>query len=173
MKKCKKCLQEKEDLFFVPKTFCCKDCKSLYLKNYLIKKAEIDPYFIVRNRERSRLSSQEQRNINKKEKNENQKIIARVHQKNKRSKYPEKIKARHKANYTIKRNMVNSALHHWSYNQDHWEDIIELPIKEHYKLHRYIIYDQDYYMYRRVDTMELLDTKQAHLSYYESIKNKP
>lgn len=62
--------------------------------------------------------------------------------------------------------------HHWSYGKDHACDIIHLTEIEHKKLHRYIIYDQEHYMYRRIDTMELLDTKQKHIDYYNSLADK-
>lgn len=62
--------------------------------------------------------------------------------------------------------------HHWSYNIEHACDIIPLSIKEHNKLHKYIVYDQEHYMYRRIDTMELLDTKQKHIDYYNSLADK-
>lgn len=61
--------------------------------------------------------------------------------------------------------------HHWSYNQEHWKDIIELTILEHNKLHRYMIYDQERMMYRNTEGI-LLDTKEKHLQYFKSLKNK-
>lgn len=62
--------------------------------------------------------------------------------------------------------------HHWSYNKEHWKDTIELSPKYHAKLHRYMIYDQERMMYRTLDGV-LLDTRESHLEYFESIKNKP
>ncbi len=89
-----------------------------------------------------------------------------------KSKFPEKIKASSILNYKYKTPKgVN--FHHWSYNKEHYLDIIELSILEHNKLHRYMIYDQERMMYRRCDTMELLDTKEKHIDYYNSLKEKP
>lgn len=62
-------------------------------------------------------------------------------------------------------------LHHWSYNQEDWLDIIELSISEHNFIHRYIIYDQERMMYRTIDGI-LLDSKEKHLKYFEECKNK-
>ena len=42
-------------------------------------------------------------------------------------------------------------------------------MKDHNTAHRFIIYDQERMMYRRIDTLELLDTKEKH---YDFIKEK-
>jgi len=60
-------------------------------------------------------------------------------------------------------------LHHWSYNQEDWLDIIELKVKDHYFLHRYIVYDQERMMYRDLNGI-LLDSKEKHLQYFEECK---
>ena len=86
-----------------------------------------------------------------------------------KDKFPEKEKAKN-----ISRRIdcpVNKERHHWSYNTAHAKDLIFLTNKEHNKLHRYITYDQERMMYRNLDGI-LLDTKEKHLEYYESIKNK-
>lgn len=67
----------------------------------------------------------------------------------------------------------NKEHHHWSYKFEHAKDTVQLPVIEHAKLHRYIIYDQDQFMYRRIDTMELLDTREKHYEYYLSLSDKP
>lgn len=41
---------------------------------------------------------------------------------------------------------------------------------DHMKLHRYMVYDQERRMYRRIDGV-LLDTKDKHLEYYNRIKS--
>jgi hypothetical protein len=88
-----------------------------------------------------------------------------------KGKFPEKHKARNLTSH-MKAGILGNHLHHWSYNGDHLKDVIELSVLEHSKLHRYIIYDQERFMYRRVDTMELLDTKEKHIAFYETLKNK-
>lgn len=62
-------------------------------------------------------------------------------------------------------------LHHWSYNEKDWLDVIEITAKNHMFLHRYIVYDQERMMYRDLDGI-LLDTKDKHLKYYSECKIK-
>ena len=91
---------------------------------------------------------------------------------NYKNKYPEKYKAQQNIGRILKaKDGFNN--HHWSYNKEHYLDIIEFSILEHKKLHRYMIYDQERFMYRRIDTMELLDTKEKHIEFYNSLGNKP
>lgn len=61
--------------------------------------------------------------------------------------------------------------HHWSYNEEHYKDVIFLTCEEHFKIHRYMIYDQERMMYRSLDGI-LLDTKKKHLEHYEKTKNQ-
>lgn len=84
-------------------------------------------------------------------------------------KFPEKRLAQKISSLLPKKKGHN--LHHWSYNSEHLTSLIELPIKDHHKLHRYIIYDQERMMYRRSDNNELLDTKEKHEAYYSEIKH--
>ena len=83
-------------------------------------------------------------------------------------KYPEKLKAKNAMGQIEKKEGYN--LHHWSYNKEHFKDTIPLTIEDHYFLHRHIIYDQERMMYRRVDNMQLLDTKEKHIEYFNQIK---
>lgn len=87
-------------------------------------------------------------------------------------KYPEKYSAKIKS-HRMKPKTKDNELHHWSYNEEHYKDVIELSVLEHGKIHRYMIYDQERMMYRRTDTMELLDTKEKHLLYIDSLTDKP
>ena len=88
-------------------------------------------------------------------------------------KYPEKVIAKNKCSH-LKASIKGNHLHHWSYNLEHAKDVIELSRKDHYKAHRFIIYDQERMMYRRCDTMELLDTKELHIEFIEyCVRNKP
>lgn len=84
-----------------------------------------------------------------------------------REKYPEKYFA------TIRVNRDNLKegyhYHHWSYNPEHCNDCIELLMKDHYKVHRFIVYDQERFMYRKNKNMELLDTKERHNIYIQEI----
>jgi len=85
-------------------------------------------------------------------------------------KYPEKLKAR-KVTSHIKAVIKGNHLHHWSYNDEHLKDLIELEVLQHAKAHRYMMYDQERMMYRTLDGV-LLDTREAHEEYiFETIKN--
>ena len=86
-----------------------------------------------------------------------------------RERYPEKCKAHGKSQYLPC--AIGNQLHHWSYNEEHWKDCIELNVANHALLHRYIKYDQERYMYRNLDGI-LLDTKQSHIDLLESLKSK-
>lgn len=86
-------------------------------------------------------------------------------------KYPEKRIAKSIANYQIDTE-AGFENHHWSYNVEHASDTILIPTIEHYKLHRYIVYDQERMMYRRADNNVLLDTREAHELFYESLYDK-
>lgn len=87
-----------------------------------------------------------------------------------RQKYPEKYLAiKYTEIFLIKKTGIN--LHHWSYNQKDWLDIIELTVKDHNFLHRFITYDQDIMLYRDKNGV-ILDTKEKHLELLEKIKEK-
>ena len=92
--------------------------------------------------------------------------------------YPEKIKAGI-ISQRIKPKTDGNQLHHWSYNEEHYKDVIELDTETHAFLHRYINYDQEQMMYRVSanlngwDFGELLNTRDKHESFLEScIKQK-
>ena len=86
------------------------------------------------------------------------------------NKYPEKYQAKIKSG-NLKASIQGNHLHHWSYNKEHYKDVIELSMLEHNKLHRYIVYDQERMMYRRSDNNQLLDTKEKHYEYFLLIKD--
>jgi len=87
-----------------------------------------------------------------------------------RKKYPEKYLAQKYTEIYLTK-IEGRNLHHWSYNQEDWLDIIDLCIKDHHFLHRYIIYDQERMMYRTIEGI-LLDAKQKHMEYFELCKTK-
>ena len=82
-------------------------------------------------------------------------------------KYPEKEKAKNYSQH-LNKPFDGAEKHHWSYNEEHYKDVIWLSKKQHMKGHRFIIYDQERMMYRRYDNNVLLDTKEAHETF---IKN--
>jgi len=83
-----------------------------------------------------------------------------------RLKYPEKHKAKN-ATQTLTRTEGNH-LHHWSYNQQHWKDCIEMDVINHAKLHRFIVYDNDTFYYNDLDGIPL-DTKEKHENYIKQL----
>lgn len=76
-------------------------------------------------------------------------------------KFPEKKIALLKSN-KLKKPFINAEKHHWSYNEEHFKDVIWLTKQHHKKAHRFLVYDQERLLYRRYDTNELLDTKERH-----------
>lgn len=86
-------------------------------------------------------------------------------------KFPEKRKAVTKA-AKLERSFLGAHLHHWSYNQEHWLDVIEMTVKDHKKAHRFMVYDQERMMYRTTENI-LLDTREKHEKYiFDKIKNE-
>jgi hypothetical protein len=82
-----------------------------------------------------------------------------------RDKFPEKYKAKNKSQRIVSKNGHN---HHWSYCTEHWVDVIDMVPKDHYKAHRFLVYDQERMMYRTIGGV-LLDTKQRHIDYINNI----
>ena len=85
-------------------------------------------------------------------------------------KYKEKYPEKHKAKLSIGKLKVEKGFekHHWSYNKEHYKDIIELSIEEHSLIHRFLEYDQSVFMYKTLEGI-LLDTKEKHLMYINNI----
>lgn len=89
-----------------------------------------------------------------------------------RYKYPEKEKAK-QATARLQKIQKGYERHHWSYNEEHYVDVIELSIRDHNKAHRFMTYDQETFMYKSVDGV-LLDTREKHEKYIRGvIKNMP
>lgn len=85
-----------------------------------------------------------------------------------KEKYPEKNLAKNKTSW-LKPKILGNHLHHWSYNEEHFKDVIEMTELEHNLLHRFMTYDQEKMMYRTLKGI-LLDTKESHVKYFELIK---
>lgn len=85
-------------------------------------------------------------------------------------KFPEKVEASNKAQHIPREKEV---IHHWSYKEKHFKDVIHLMVKEHYKAHRFLVYDQERRMFRTTENV-LLDTKERHKKYiFDKIENEP
>lgn len=88
-------------------------------------------------------------------------------------KYPEKKKATG-FSASLKPPVPGLEKHHWSYNDEHFKDVIWLTKRHHMKAHRFLVYDQENKMYRRYDTNELLETKVRHQKFIKHcVKTKP
>lgn len=89
-----------------------------------------------------------------------------------KEKYPEKVMAKSRLGKSIKPLIKGNQLHHWSYNDDHFKDVIELSVRNHKKAHRFLVYDQPLKMYRTLEG-ELLDTREKHEAYiFKCIEEK-
>lgn len=92
-------------------------------------------------------------------------------------KYPEKKQAKNKSSH-LKASTKGNHLHHWSYNEKHYKDVIELSVQDHNTIHRHIIYDQERMMYRVAVELgpwkagTLLDTREKSENYYNQLLSK-
>lgn len=82
-------------------------------------------------------------------------------------KYPEKALARKYTEIFLDK-IKGFELHHWSYNEKDWLDIIQLNLEQHHKLHRFIKYDKETKYYKTLDDI-VLDTKEKHIAYLNQI----
>lgn len=175
-KVCNICFKEKELAEFYANKGCadgyqnrCKECTKQKSKERL-DAINSNPDLKEKERERHR---QKYHRLNYKDKHkpspEKRKTSMGAYKKS----FPEKTIA-HNAINNLRKTPVGFNFHHWSYNTEHVKDVIELSVKDHAKAHRFIKYDQERFMYRRIDTMELLDTREAHEAYiFDVIANKP
>jgi hypothetical protein len=144
-------------------------CKNCTKKDVSKRENELrkNPDWVKEERRRSREKYHrlEYRNLYKPTTDKKRETIKKYHQK-----YPEKALARKYTEIYLTK-ITGFNLHHWSYNQEDWLDIIELSVKEHSFLHRYIVYDQERMKYRNLDGI-LLDSKESHIKYLEECKVK-
>jgi hypothetical protein len=170
MKICFKCKEVKPlDSFYKHKGLSdgllnkCKDCTKLDTKNRT-NKLKKNPEWVESERDRGR---EKYHRLYTGTGKANNQAVAKHFQK-----YPEKYKATI-ACQRLEKPFELAERHHWSYNQEHYKDVIWLVKKDHLKAHRFIIYDQERMMYRRYDTNELLHTKEHHQEFIlDCIKNK-
>jgi len=76
-----------------------------------------------------------------------------------------KLQARNAARFTTS---TEEAKHHWSYKPEHHKDIIGMTVKDHYKIHRYIKFDEFHLQFRTLRGI-LMDTKDVAEIEYERI----
>ena len=141
----------------------CKTCTKEY-SNAREKELRNDPKWVDKQRERGRDKYHRlgYKDLHKPTVEQKKKAMERYI-----SKYPEKYVAK------IKSQRIPCAkgnhLHHWSYSEEHYKDVIELSVSDHALLHRNMIYDQERMMYRNTDGI-LLDAKQSHIDLLLEIK---
>jgi len=168
MKKCKICNIEKSNTDFYKHPYtkdklsykCISCANDVSKKKYNTLKS--DPDFILKSRIRAREKYHKYKYKSKKSFDTDLKYFL---------KYPEKRKARIASQYIKIEKGYHK--HHWSYNENHYTDIIVLDVSTHHKLHRFLVYDQNFKKYRKIDNNELIDTKDKHIEYINYIKQLP
>ena len=91
-----------------------------------------------------------------------------------KEKYPEKVRAKSRMG-KIKAKVKGNQLHHWSYNEEHYKDVIELSVADHNTIHRWTTYDQERMMYRVATKFQqwdvgcLLDTRERAENFYKQL----
>lgn len=167
-KQCKECGETKDVTEFYPAQGECKVCtkRRVRAREQLLKQ---NPEWVLKEKERHRKKYHRLYNDGRHKPTKEKQLYT---QRKYRAKYPEKDKAKGIIHHLkMKPKITGNELHHWSYNKEHYKDVIELSKGDHSKLHRFMVYDQERMMYRTLDGI-LLDTKERHLEYFESIKNK-
>lgn len=143
----------------------CKDCAKVDIKER-VKKLSLNADWVASERKRGREKYYRlnYRTTNKPTTEKKKQIMG-----NYNNKFPEKLKAK----YSIRgmKAIPGNNLHHWSYNEPDFKSVIELTVRDHNKLHRYMIYDQERKMYRSVFDNILLDSMESHLNLLEKIKD--
>lgn len=147
----------------------CKECKRAKERERYHEKAQ-DPEWLEKERERTR---KRYHRLNYGEKyawenlSEEQKENAIEANRRYRRQNPDKQNARDYVQNHVEVPDDKNA-HHWSYQEAHFGDVLFLQHAPHKKLHRHLEYDEDEKMYRTSDG-ELLDTREKHRKYAESI----
>ena len=163
MKLCKECkvIKEKNDFYGLQGE--CKDCTKKRVKLREQEKRK-DPKWLIQEQKRHR---DKYYRLNYKEKHkpssENKKNIIDKY----KLKYPEKLISKNISN-KIKPKVIGNHLHHWNYNIEFAKDLIELSSKDHYKIHRFIKYDKENFIYLDING-NALDTKEKHILFINKV----
>lgn len=157
---CKKCVTPKEtEEFYKSNLSTCKECvkaKSKLQREILVSTTE--GLEKERARHRDKYYRLEYKDVHKPSRKRKSEII-KAHN----EKYPEKYRAKIASQRLEKTNKRNQ-LHHWSYNEEDFKDCVELSVSDHNLIHRFLVYDQEFFYYRDLEG-NLLNTKEKHLKY--------
>jgi hypothetical protein len=143
----------------------CKECTKLDSKDTYDRKI-VNPAWAESERARHREKFQRLHKGWKQPKAED----VRQWHRNHKERFPEKYKATNASQRMNHQNGCHN--HHWSYLPEHRKDIIPMTIFDHAKIHRYMKYDQERMMYRRLDGV-LIDSRRVALEYYATLKSIP
>lgn len=138
----------------------CKACTRKDSEELRRLKTNTDPEWVKKEAARHREKGRKQFTEKKRTPSLNVREVRALH----KLRYPEKTKARVKSQ-RMKPAIPGNNMHHWSYKEEHAMDVIELTTREHGKAHRFLVYDQEHFQYRRSDTLELLDTRERHEAF--------
>jgi len=163
MKICKECELKKELTDFYGVQGECKECTKKRVKNRE-KIKRLDPKWHEKEKARHR---EKYYRLDYKEKHkptyEKKKEIMFRYFKN----HPEKYKAKI-ISQRLKIKDKNNHLHHWSYNENHYKDVIEINQKDHATIHRFLKYDKKTFMYKDLKG-NLLKTRELHENYINKV----
>ncbi len=139
----------------------CKDCTKRYTRERE-EALRLDDDWVEKEKERSR---EKYHRLGYKERHKPTPEIQYANTKKYREMYPEKELAK-KRSQRIRKEKDHR--HHWSYNEDHFKDVIHVSMNEHFVAHRNMTYDTEAKMYRTHDGV-LLETKEMHVEFIQSL----
>ena len=163
MRKCKECNELKDSSEYYGVQRECKECtkKRVRLRE---KRLRDNPEWVKKEKDRQR---EKYHRLEYKEKHKPTYEMKKKTMERYNKKYPEKVKCKN-ISQSIKPKTKGNHLHHWSYNEEHAKDVIELNPLDHAKIHRFLKYDKKTFMYKDLNG-NLLDQKWKHQNYINKV----
>ena len=151
--KCKSCVCKKQSVYRKNNS----EKVKLYIRDYIAKNKEYYKQY-----QKNKYIKSDRVIMTEYEK----KIKKKEYDKKYHLKYPEKRKAKMAVNHL----KVDKGYHkhHWSYNKEHYSNIILLTHKQHLRLHKFLKYCTDSFYYRNLDGV-LLDSLDKHMQYVNEL----